>query len=604
MSRSPVRRLAAYARPYRGVLAAAMVGAAVASTLDGLSFALLIPFLRGLFGVGLPAAPTGVERVVHALIGWVYGSDPASVSLRQVALLLLGVVLLKNAGQYFSLGWANTVREGIARDLRGDLYGHIQKLGLGFYHRTRGGDLVSRVLADVDQAKMIMSQSLVSALQNTVVVLVYLAILCSISWRLTLVVLLLAPTIALMLRPVLRSVRARARAMGEARADMAAVMAETVEGARLVKAHGAERYERRRFEERLDRYVGSSLGAQGAVDLAHPLSETLGGVVIVLLLTFGAPAAMSGNGLRPELFLAFLAVTLRLLPPVKALSQFPSHALVSVVAAERVFEVVDVPPDDVDPPAARPFQGLERDIVFDDVWFAYHPDAWVLRGVRLRIQRGEVVALVGLSGSGKSTLVDLLPRFIDPVRGAVRLDGVPTTTYGRRSLRRAMGIVSQHTVIFHDTIRANIAYGDQADADPAAIEAAARAANAHAFIERLPAGYDTVVGERGARLSGGERQRIAIARALLRDPPLLILDEATSALDTESERLVQDALQRLMAGRTVLVIAHRLSTVIGADRIAVLDGGVISEAGSHAELVAAGGVYQRLHEYDLAGRTE
>jgi subfamily B ATP-binding cassette protein MsbA len=290
------------------------------------------------------------------------------------------------------------------------------------------------------------------------------------------------------------------------------------------------------------------------------------------------------------------------LPPVKALSQFPVQISQASVAAEKLFEIMDLPADDVDLPPARPFAGFRSEIVFDGVWFAYEPGQWVLSGVQLRVQRGQVVAVVGPSGAGKSTLMDLLPRFIDPSRGSVTIDGVPTTAYARQSLRKSLGIVSQQTIIFNDTVRANIAYGDQAGASAEAVEAAARAANAHGFIERLPNGYDTVLGERGARLSGGERQRIAIARAILRDPPVLILDEATSALDSESERLVQEAVEHLMEGRTVLVIAHRLSTVARADRIAVLDRGVIVEEGSHAELVKSGGVYQRLHAFDLVGR--
>jgi subfamily B ATP-binding cassette protein MsbA len=379
---------------------------------------------------------------------------------------------------------------------------------------------------------------------------------------------------------------------------MTAIVSETVEGARLVKAHGAEGYERRRFEERMAQFVRDTLSAHRVAILAHPLSETFGAVIIVILLVVGSQGAW---GIRPELFIAFLAVSLRLLPPVKAISQFPGVAETSLVAAERIFEVLDLPADDVDPPGAGAFPGLRGEIQFDDVWFAYEPNQWVLQGARLDVPKGKVVAIVGPSGAGKSTLVDLLPRFIDPARGAVRIDGVPVTSYSRRSLRRAMGIVSQQTVIFNDTVRANIAYGDEAGAGPAAIEAAARAANAHAFIERLPQGYDTMLGERGARLSGGERQRIAIARAILRDPPILILDEATSALDSESERLVQEAIQRLLEHRTVLVIAHRMATVARADHIAVLSGGRVVEEGTHAELVLAGGLYQRLHSLELSG---
>jgi subfamily B ATP-binding cassette protein MsbA len=395
-------------------------------------------------------------------------------------------------------------------------------------------------------------------------------------------------------------VRRRFRQALELRGELTAVMSESVEGARLVKAHGAEAYEQRRFDDITGRYFTEVMRGQRVANLAGPVSETIGAAVIVLLLVVGSAWATAGT-LRPELFVTFVAVSLRLLSPVKHLAEFPALAEQSLAAADRVFEVLDLSPE-VDPPGARRFPGLVREIAFDRVWVAYDGDDWVLRDVNLVVQRGEVVAIVGPSGAGKSTLLDLLPRFVEPGRGAVMIDGVPIAAYGRRSLRRAFGIVSQHTVIFHDTVRANLAYGDEAVRTDAEIVAAARAANAHEFIERLPQGYDTVLGERGFRLSGGERQRIAIARALLRDPPILILDEATSNVDAESERLIQGAIARLLQDRTVFVIAHRLSTVIRADQIVVLEAGRIVERGVHGDLVRRGGLYQRLHALELAGR--
>lgn len=598
---SPTARLLGYARPYWALLGMCLVAAVFVSTLDGATFALLIPFFRALFRVGPPESPTGVEHLVDGLLRSVLGVQSGAAALRSVAVLVLATVVIKNIVVYAAGHLGGRLQESLTRDLRRDLYSHLQRLGLGFYHRARGGDLIHRMLSAPEMAKVVVSQAFVSAIQNVAVVLVYLGILFSISWRLALIALLLAPLIVAVMVPLLRRIRAQSRASFDRRGDLASMMAETIEGVRLVKAHAAEAYERRRFDQRIRAYFDQAMKANRLTVLAHPLSETIGGAVIVLLLVAGTGTAV-GPALRPELFLAFLAVTLRLLPPVKALSQFPVQVTHSSAAAEKLFEIMDLPADDVDQPPARPFAGFQSEIVFDDVWFAYEPDQWVLRGVRLRVQRGEVVAVVGPSGAGKSTLVDLLPRFIDPTKGAVVIDGVRTTAYARQSLRRSLGIVSQQTIIFNDTVRANIAYGDQAGASSEAVEAAARAANAHGFIERLPNGYDTVLGERGARLSGGERQRIAIARAILRDPPVLILDEATSALDSESERLVQEAVERLMEGRTVLVIAHRLSTVARADRIAVLDRGVIVEEGSHAQLVKSGGVYQRLHAFDLVGR--
>jgi subfamily B ATP-binding cassette protein MsbA len=585
-----------YGRRYRLLFAASLVGAVVSSTLDGFSFALLIPFLRTLFGgPGTAAAPTPVEKFLNWLLLSVFGPADPATTLIHVGMLILVTIILKNIAMYVGNYVGVIIQEGVARDLRSDLYAQMQRLGLSFFQHIRGGQLLSRLLADPEQAKLIVSQALITALQNGTMVLVYVAIMLSLSWRLALITLLLAPVVVLIMRPILRAIRSRIRDMMDLRGEMTAIVSESIEGVRLVKAHGAEGYERARFEDRMAGFVRDTLGAHRVAILAHPLSETLGAAIIVILLVVGSQGAW---GIRPELFIAFLVVSLRLLPPVKAIAQFPAVAETSLVAAERIFEVLDLPPDDIDPPGAKVFPGLRSEIFFDDVWFGYDRDTPVLQGVALEIPRGTVVAIVGSSGAGKSTLVDLLPRFIDPQRGSVRIDGVPTTEYSRRSLRRSLGIVSQQTVIFNDTVRANIAYGDEAGASSEAIEAAARAANAHGFIERLPQGYETILGERGTRLSGGERQRIAIARAILRDPPILILDEATSALDSESERLVQEAIHRLLQHRTVLVIAHRMATVARADHIAVLSGGKVIEEGTHAELVTAGGVYQRLHSLE------
>jgi ATP-binding cassette, subfamily B, bacterial MsbA len=593
--------LARFVRPYGGAFAAGVAAAVVAAVLDGLTFALLIPFLRILFGL-VPAAHAGssaIERLLVGLLGhWLPPERPLA-ALRNVVLVLLGVIALKNVAVYAAGYLRAHVQESVARDLRLALYAHVQRLGLGFFQGVRGGQLVARVAADADQAKLAVGQTLISGLQNGALVLVYLAILCAISWRLTLVTLVLAPALALLLRPVLAGVRRRLGEALEERGELAAVMAQSVEGARVVKAHGAEAQERRRFGEAAARYRDGLLRAERLALLAHPLSETLGAAVVILVLVFGVRAALGGSSLRPELVIAFLAVTLRLLSPLKALAQFPALIEVALSAADRLFAVLARVADDVDEPGARPFPGLRETVAFRHVWAAYEPEQWVLRDVTLSVRRGDVVAIVGPSGAGKSTLADLLPRFVEPARGAVLIDGVALSAYERRSLRQHLGVVSQHTVLFNETVRDNIAYGDQRGASDAAVEAAARAANAHDFIVRLPRGYRTPLGERGLRLSGGERQRIAIARALLRDPPILILDEATSSLDTESERLVQEALARLFEHRTVFVIAHRLSTIARADHIVVLDGGRVVERGRHAELIRGGGLYQRLHGPEL-----
>ena len=593
-------RLAALARPYRGAFAAAAVLGALASVFDGFTFSLLIPFLRLLFGAGAPLGetPTLVERALAALAGAWLGGD-ARTALAAVMLLIAGALLLKNACLYAASAVGVAVQEGIVRDLRVALYAHLQRLGLATLGRARGGQLAARILSDPEQVRGAVF-AVGQAVRNAVLVLVYLAILFALSWRLALVVLALAPALALLLRPLLRRIRARAAAAVEERGLLASVALEAIAGARVVKAHAGEAPERERFARAADGALRGVRRAQGLSLAAAPLSETLGAAALLVLLLLGAPGGAAGD-LRPELFVTFVAVALRILSPTKALAQFPALVAEALAAADRVFEVLDRPPEDEDPAGALPFPGLAAEIRFRDVWVGYQPGRWALAGLNLCVRRGEMVAIVGPSGAGKSTLVDLLPRFVEPARGAVLVDGVPLARFSRRTVRRALGVVGQDVILFNETVRANIAYGDRAGATDAEVRAAARAAHAHEFIERLPRGYDTPLGDRGYGLSGGERQRLAIARALLRDPEILILDEATAALDAAAEREVQEALVRLCAGRTVLVIAHRLSTITRADRIVVMDNGRVVEEGTPAELSALDGAFSRMQELQAVG---
>jgi subfamily B ATP-binding cassette protein MsbA len=564
---------------------------------EGFTFALIIPFLRTLFGeTALPSSGTAVEEVLERVVGpWLTAGTPGT-AIRNVVVVVLIAVALKNLTAYGAAYLSVVMQEGLVRDLRVAVYRHIQRQDLGFFHRTRGGQLVSRVVADADQTRHLVTGIMNSLLINGALIAVYLAILLSLSWKLSLLSLLLAPVLVLGIRPVLSRLRVQGRRWLEERGELTSVLTETVSGAKLVKAHGGERYEAHRFGVAADRSRKGALRAQRFALLASPLSETFGAVVTVLVLTFGTSLAMGPSAsLRPETLIAFLAVTLRLMSPVKSLTQMPTLFETALVAADRMFEILDLPSAEEDAPDARPLDRFERALVYEQVWFAYEENEWVLRDISFTAERGQVIAIVGPSGAGKSTLVDLLPRFYDPGRGRITIDGIDLQAVRRTSLRRLLGIVSQETVIFNDSVRRNIAYGHDGELDDAAVEAAARAANAHEFILMLPQGYDTVLGERGARLSGGQRQRIAIARALYRDPPILIFDEATSALDSESERQVQEAIERLLMGRTVLVIAHRLSTIRHASEILVLDGGGIVERGRHDDLLLRNGLYARLH---------
>jgi subfamily B ATP-binding cassette protein MsbA len=589
------RRLWHFVARYRFAFAVSLGAAAMASVLDGLSLVLLIPLFRLLFGASTPVAAEGppVEQALGQLLAFTL-PDRAGVTVGGVVLVILGVIVIKNIAAFGAGALSHYVQEAVSRDLRMTLHRHVHRLDLASLGTMRTGQLLSRLLTDADQAKGIVSEALVTALRHVAVVVVYVGLLLGLSWRFALVTLIIAPLVAVGLRPLLGGIRARARGVLDERGEMMAIATESVEGMRSVKAYGGERQESRRFGAAADRYFRGMVRVQSLSAVASPVSETLGAIVLVLLLLLAT--TMPGLTLRPELFVAFATLSLRLLPPVKRLAQFPMQAEVALAAARRIFEVLDRPTEgDGDTARAVPFRGLGEAIEFRDVWVRYEDGDWVLRGVDLRVPAGKVVAVVGRSGAGKSTLADLLPRFVSADRGAVVLDGRRIEAYDRTTLRRGIGIVDQHPTIFNDTVRANIAYGDMAGVDDAAVVEAAIAANAHDFILRLARGYDTVLGERGTRLSGGGRQRIAIARAVLKNPSILILDEATAHLDAEAERLVQDALVRISTDRTVLVIAHRLATVALADVIVVLDEGRVVERGCHEELVAGRGVYSQLH---------
>jgi ATP-binding cassette, subfamily B, bacterial MsbA len=590
--------------PYRARLALCLVTTLLASLLDGFTLIVLIPLLKHLFGTtgALRAGSSQLEAFVSRLTEpLVAGLTPGQAAGRLLVILVLGLVL-KNVLSYASAQLSVGVQEGLVRDLRVRVFDHLLTLDLGYFQRTRAGQLISGIITEVDQTKTVVTASLLSLFQNVVVVATTLVVLSQISLRLTLLTLACVPAMVLLLQRLLRRLREHSRARAHERGEVTATLAERIGAVRLIRAYGEEARERSRFASQATSYRKQVVRTQRYSSLTSPLTEVFSGFLVILIVWAGTRPTLIGLGapLAPEAIIVFLMAALKLTSPLKTIASYPAIMAVTLASAERVFAILDEPSAEVD----RPGEGtakFEREIVFDQVSFRYGRGDLVLHEVSFALPRGRVVALVGPSGAGKTTLADLLPRFHDPTGGAITMDGVPLTRLTRGSIRALMGVVSQDTVLLNDTVHANIAYGSPV-ATREQVEAAARAANADSFLAQLPEGYDTLLGERGTRLSGGQRQRIAIARALLRDPPILVLDEATSALDTESERLVQQAIDRLMADRTVLVIAHRLATVRDADEIVVLDGGRVVQRGTHEQLFRAGGLYRRL--YDLQFRDQ
>ena len=596
------RRLVRYLAPYRGLFILGIVATTLAGLLDSIVIVTLIPLLKHLFGTAgvLSGGNTWLETTTDRLLApLLAGTTNAGAAARIVGVMLCGL-LLKNITSYMASLISVRVQEGLTRDLRSELFAHLLRLDPGFFQRTRGGQLIGRMTTDVEATKGAVVGALASFLQNFVILLGTLAVLASISWRLTLLTLLVAPLLIISIQKLLGPIRRNARAAAQESGELTATVSERLGAIRLIRAYGGEEREAAAFRDQADRYRKRIIRTQRFAMVTSPISEVFGGCLLILIIYAGTIPAITGTILAPQVLIVFLVFALKMMSPLKSISQFPSQISTALASAERIFQVLDRPAAEIDPPGLQEAK-FEQDVAFEHVTFAYEGNPPVLHDVSFRVPRGNIVALVGPSGAGKSTLVDMLPRFHDPTIGQVLLDGTPLTAFTRRSLRALLGVVSQDTVLLNDTVHANISYG-RPGATRAQVETAAEAANAAEFVRGLPSGYDTMLGERGTRLSGGQRQRIAIARALLRDPPILVLDEATSALDTQSERLVQEAIDRLMQDRTVLVIAHRLATVRHADTIIVLDQGRVVEQGNHEELFRAGRLYRRL--YDLQFRDE
>ncbi len=574
------KRLFRYLLPYRPTLTVATFSMAIVAALNALRIYLIKPLQDQVFMAG----DTHVLRTL----------------LWQLPCITIGLGVFSYVQNYLM---ASVGQRAIA-DLRRAMFAHLQRLSMDFFSATASGKTMARFTNDLNALQQVIARAPIYIFRDGLTALFQVGFIFYLNWRFALMTMAILPFSAAIVTILGKTLRRYGRRGQEQMGELYSLIQENIHAAPVVKAYTAEAQEEVRFQNSNQRFLHLGLRFARAETLSSPLMETIGVLIMCFLLWRGGMDVVNGTWTAGS-FIAFITYAAMSYKPLKNFAELNAQLQLGLASSERIFEFLDQKPTVVDAPSAQNLPPFNHSISYENVWFRYPPrgnqeeaDRWALQDVALRIQAGEIVALVGSSGSGKSTLASLLPRFHDPARGRILVDGYDVQTITSHSLRSQIGLVTQDVILFNESVRYNIAYG-RPGATQADIQAAAEAANAHLFIRSMPNGYDTLIGERGLRLSGGERQRLSIARALLKNPPILILDEATSALDAESERLVQQAIERLMEHRTALVIAHRLSTVRKANRIIVLDKGRIIEEGNHASLLERQGTYHKMHNLQL-----
>lgn len=613
-----LRLIRRFASPYKWLVVLNLLFNMLSTVLSLFSFAAIIPVLRILFGISQVDAAwvdlssvSGVEQWLTAAKGNLYyllgeqiAEHGGAMVLAWVGLFLAVMTGLKCLTAWLANFYMVPLRTGVLRDLRRQLYDKVVSLPLGYFTQERKGDILSRMTNDVNEVEASIMSALDVLFKDPIMILIYLLTLFVISWQLTLFVLILLPLAGLLIGRIGRNLKRASRQGQEQNADILSQMEETLSGLRVVKAFNAEDKLRQRFNRLIDATRQTFNRINRRYYLAHPVSEFLGTTLIAVILWFGGVLILGHHStIDAATFIYYLIIFYSIINPAKDLSRAGYSIRKGLASLERIDKVLDTRSDIIEEPDAQHIGGFADSIRYEHVTFNYDARRNVLQDINLTIRKGQVVALVGQSGSGKTTLADLLPRFYDVQEGHILIDGINVRRLRLHDLRELVGYVNQDAILFNDTIYNNITFGVDTSL-PApdgmtwaeAVERAARIANAHEFISAMPDGYQTSIGDRGSRLSGGQRQRISIARAVLKNPPILLLDEATSALDTESEQLVQQALEQLMRDRTTLVIAHRLSTIRHADLICVLHEGQIVEQGRHDQLMQLGGYYRRLVE--------